>query len=509
MFAFDDDASKFFAWRFLALATAVLSGSLWANVDADVRRLEPWFQMNKMNGANVQKSLSLDYVSMFALTVPFRATSCRNFSVALVATPYVISTILLPIVCDYLWEVEYNRDSSISIDVNGIGIWMGICFSAVMLAFAVCVTLTLHLRSYGLPRDPAGLAGLASLLYDSDVLADFQNIPVYQTQKFIDNELCNHCFKLQQVFNEDIETSRSFRMTTISIISTPASTVVPPAPEIPQQESFKQNRGEAHPWALWMRFLILPEAVLVAPFIVLWVGITYMGSGEVWSPAVVKGLTMFSSTLSTMSWASIDHAIRLMEPFRQLATDKPNISRVDAVLADYEGMSPIARLFCGSPIVAAVGFGGLLSRFFTIVGPALLETLWKLAYNDVNADVPKTLQTTASVLKYINIPLSLIQFGIFMSVFSRSSPIVPRKPSTLSSKILYLCHSPKLLSDVHEAVIEDGGLTKNLKGQGHDYRFGWFLNDQHQSELRLGVEREPILQPYSYGHNELVIDAQV
>jgi hypothetical protein len=151
----------------------------------------------------------------------------------------------------------------------------------------------------------------------------------------------------------------------------------------------------------------------------------------------------------------------------------------------------------------------LLTRFVTIVGPALLDSAWKIAYTNLETAVPQTLKKSARVLKMINLPVGLMLLLIWFYMFSRSSPIVPRKPSTLSSKILYLCRSSKLLHDVHKAAVVPGPLEENLTAQDTSYRFGWFQFDEDRHEFQLGVEREPILQPYSYGHNILKVQVEV
>lgn len=505
MFTFEDKASLFFTWRFLPISSAVVLGLLWGIVDADVRRFEPFYQMSREEGATIGESLSLDYISMLGLIVPFVAISRGHVGVAMVSFSYLVTTVVLPMLCDYMWDLEYE-DGLWTVNVNATILWLVIGVLVTLVSIMLCVIGILCRRSHGLRRDPGGLAGLAGLLHSSDILPLFRAIPAYETQAFIDDKLQQYRFKLTQSQNDEASNNEPI----ISATSSP----IDGTPEMQSsasalQRPFKQTRGEAHPYNLWGRFLLLPEAVLFGPFIALWAGSYSMAFDDVWSPKVIKALIVFMTTINTMSWAGIEDALRLMEPFRQLATDKPKMSRVDAVLARYEGLNPVSRIFCGSTMVSAVSLAGLLARFFTILAPALLEILWKIAYyhGPRLEHMPKTLKTTADVLRWINLPWGVVYFFIWLTIFSRSAPIVPRKPTTLSSKILYMCRSEKLLNDVHEAILTGENVDEALKAQGQQYRFGWFQADDVTGELQLGVEREPVLLPYSYGRNRVALQS--
>ncbi len=77
---------------------------------------------------------------------------------------------------------------------------------------------------------------------------------------------------------------------------------------------------------------------------------------------------------------------------------------------------------------------------------------------------------------------------------------MPRKPTTMSSKIVYLCWSARLLQDVRDAT----GRTvqeraQRLRAWRNGYAFGWFKVNEGE-QMRLGVEREPVEREYSYGH---------
>lgn len=73
-----------FVYLYLPTVVFVAYGFLWAWLDLDVRRLEPWYQLSREGGASGAASLLLDYPVQFILTVP--VNSFRNGSVNLIAS---------------------------------------------------------------------------------------------------------------------------------------------------------------------------------------------------------------------------------------------------------------------------------------------------------------------------------------------------------------------------------------------------------------------------------------
>ncbi len=71
-------ASRFSAWTtfsFLYLPTLIATSYsiTWSWVDLDAKRLEPYFQMSRAEGAKAKDSLGLDYPFEFVALVPYRA----------------------------------------------------------------------------------------------------------------------------------------------------------------------------------------------------------------------------------------------------------------------------------------------------------------------------------------------------------------------------------------------------------------------------------------------------
>ncbi len=63
-----------FAYRYLPTIVAVIYGMAWAWVDVDAKRMEPYFQLAKPEGALARDSILLSYPYEFLPLVPIKAT---------------------------------------------------------------------------------------------------------------------------------------------------------------------------------------------------------------------------------------------------------------------------------------------------------------------------------------------------------------------------------------------------------------------------------------------------
>lgn len=52
---------------------AVIYSLIWSWVDLDVKRMQPWFELSKPEGATADNSVFLDYPYDFIATVPIKA----------------------------------------------------------------------------------------------------------------------------------------------------------------------------------------------------------------------------------------------------------------------------------------------------------------------------------------------------------------------------------------------------------------------------------------------------
>lgn len=60
-------------YLYLPTIIAVLYSLVWNWIDLDVKRMQPWMELSKENGATGQRSIFLDYPVDFVAFVPFKA----------------------------------------------------------------------------------------------------------------------------------------------------------------------------------------------------------------------------------------------------------------------------------------------------------------------------------------------------------------------------------------------------------------------------------------------------
>ncbi|KAI9880048.1 MAG: hypothetical protein M1830_005780 [Pleopsidium flavum] len=77
----DISAGQSFAYLYLPTIIAVAYSMLWSWVDLDAKRLEPYFQLSKPEGALAKSSLLLQYPVDFLALVPLKAARRRHWSV--------------------------------------------------------------------------------------------------------------------------------------------------------------------------------------------------------------------------------------------------------------------------------------------------------------------------------------------------------------------------------------------------------------------------------------------
>ncbi|KAK0375095.1 hypothetical protein CLIM01_07556 [Colletotrichum limetticola] len=79
-----------FCYLFLPTIIAVMYSLLWSWIDLDVKRMQPWLEMSKPEGASAEHSIFLDYPYDFIAFVPLKAAKRRHWPVFYGGTVMVI-----------------------------------------------------------------------------------------------------------------------------------------------------------------------------------------------------------------------------------------------------------------------------------------------------------------------------------------------------------------------------------------------------------------------------------
>ncbi|KAM0223192.1 hypothetical protein ACHAQD_003384 [Fusarium lateritium] len=68
-----------FSYLYVPTIIAVLYSMVWTWIDLDVKRMQPWFELSKPNGATAEDSLFLDYQYDFVASVPIKAAKRKHW----------------------------------------------------------------------------------------------------------------------------------------------------------------------------------------------------------------------------------------------------------------------------------------------------------------------------------------------------------------------------------------------------------------------------------------------
>ncbi|PHH65687.1 hypothetical protein CDD81_1773 [Ophiocordyceps australis] len=83
--------------KYVPIVLATLYSMVWTWVDQDVKRMQPWFELSKPQGARGEDSLFLSYPHDFFLIVLYKAARKRHWSVFLSGSMMVVILLLTPL----------------------------------------------------------------------------------------------------------------------------------------------------------------------------------------------------------------------------------------------------------------------------------------------------------------------------------------------------------------------------------------------------------------------------
>ena len=127
--------------------------------------------MSRASSATLKESLSSNYGSMWAYLIPFSAIRQRDHIVFLSSTPSLLAFSILPILHDLMWDVSWIEEAGImNVMVNLPWISTKMVITTLLLILGLLLLWNIS-RSRTRPQTrPAGIAGLASLICNSNIL---------------------------------------------------------------------------------------------------------------------------------------------------------------------------------------------------------------------------------------------------------------------------------------------------------------------------------------------------
>lgn len=479
----DVSRTLFFAWKYLPTIVTVFYGVLWQVADYEVQRLEPYYQLSQPTGNTAEKSLNLDYVTMWSYLVPYKAIKYRHWTVLVsvlgtilagTAVPSLQSPSIHPVPnpkCGGLGP-ETQTQSPAECDGPKVfllvdPVWSRLVTACLGLVAILAVILLVKLRrKSGLLSDPQGVAGVAAMANRSHILAEFQG--------------------MDEALHDDIHKKLRHRRYILykSTIWQGECTDDDDEGEGKSEKGIESKPSNPQP-------IILRPAWLIA-FIVFMVVCLPLVPAVTYNSILNRGvrripwLPVLVSALIKQLWATLQFNVKMLEPFHTLS--KGNARPEQTLTLDYQG-TPYGVILVKSLlnkhwVVALVSLGAVLADLLTI-------TLSSLAVKSET----RTSFFSSSVLSTVIIFFMICSACLIL--FRRRKPFMPRQPSTIASVLAFIYQSQMLDDFTDTQYFNNKQMQQMLMGTGKRYGLGWFRG--RDGRPHCAIDQEPMLSRYVHG----------
>lgn len=505
------NAPAFFFWQLIPVTLAVIPGLMWEVFYIEVCRLQPYRDLTRRQGSRFKDSLSQTYLTTFSWFVPYHALKHANkhTGLAMISIAYLLSYGILPTVTIAMIKIEWDdsfTEGTAQPLIYFVG--LGLLVSISTVAFAITAFMILQRQKTGLYNNPASLAGLGSLVAESTLLENFQSLCSFETQEGIDKALGDFQLVLEH-------TGTSYQIALLD-----------PSQTVPKMATKKWQRdiNEAHPWWLRGRTHIGLNFLMLVPTVVMFVVLYQQAYAAALDndPTEINGnnfivrvCVAILSVGGAAVYANWHLHVAILQPFHKLterpvrqgnpkkAPQKP-VGSSNALQMDFTGSAVFNLMQRGqSAGVWLMAVCAFLTQLTVIIRPA---TFQNLAFFTVVGAQSSSDPFASDLFENITVPAGVAPLRIIFYVFEaiylvlalggfllvmtrKRKPFLPRKPYTLSSRILYLCHGTDLLEDLKEmSTLTTKGRDTRLKQNGHKYALGW-VEDEAKTCSYVGIDR--------------------
>lgn len=522
------NTAVYMLWQFGPLTIAVCAGFFWEIIYLDVCQLEPFYQLTHPDGVALRDSLSLDYSTSFTWFVLFKSfcrRPRRHTAVGLASLNYILVVMVLPTFTTAMLKVRWLPST---VDAVAVVLPPFAILNLVVLGISIVCGVSLHVllrgRRTGLYSAPTSISGIASLVSGSNLLEPFDNLQSCDSQGRIDQVLGRHRLRLDHVHDRD--TSVAYQICLLD----PASDFT-----IPQEGPIKPTRAEAHSWWLWGRTYVGFSLLILVLFILLY-AIPSIGDHTI---TILTAITTISTAVLWSNWHT---NLAILEPYYRLSKGKTMAHRTSEVsdterrIVHRKGRIPdgtsnamhlgytssavsnllssmrkeTKSMFVGYhafcvwilqlSIISTPAYYNITSLIEALAIQSAIDKITRPNYTADQPVVPRGLLIFWwASLTFLIFQCVLLFISLVMILLFKRKPIMPRKPYTPSSVILYLCNSVRLLDDLAgTSMMSKEARDDHLKQKGGIYGLGWVRDDGGRK--RLAIERvEEIESGYIFG----------
>jgi hypothetical protein len=478
----DIPTEAYFAWKYMPTIILVTYGVMWQVTDYEIKRLEPYYQLSRKEGAIAAHSLDLDYLTFMSYLTPFRAIAYKQWAVVFSSTATLVAGGLLAVLQSASVDTKQEPNSqngqpTKSVVVNPI--WSRCLEAALGIIVILGILLLIQLRrKSGLLSDPKGIAGIAAMATKSHILNDFKGLDTAPNH-IIHKQLKNRRYNLHKSSLWQGEYIRSEDKVEVKKVENP------------------------HPIMLRLQAGILYILYIFA-FLCLLPLVLFQSNASIVTQKVPFLLTAIAVSIKLL-WGCLDINVRVIEPYYILSRRH---APPRTLTLDYTGTVPgylsVKAMFSKHYLVALVGLGSILSEILTVCATSFSVDGRTFIHVDDSGSNGSTRHDTGETFKSfwisfaisVSILIYLIANAALVYVYRRHK-FLPRQPGSISDVLAYI-HQSHMLDDFVDTERYDAPkMTRHLEKLGKTYALGWF--NGRDGVDHCGVDQEPILAVYKHG----------
>ncbi|KAF8460510.1 hypothetical protein BDZ91DRAFT_418810 [Kalaharituber pfeilii] len=474
----DMPLGAFALWKYFPTVIAVIFGVLVQVTDAEVKRVEPYFQLSrKPKGARAADSLNIEYLTFWAILCPLQAIRHKHWAVMISSVAAILSFAAVPplqsVFLDLKPDVKGGSNSDSEVKWIAVDkVWTRLLEVVMFLIFILIGVLQwiLHRRKSGLVGDPSGIAGIAAMANKSHILMDFKGLDMAGTEQ-IHKQLRKRTYILHKSSLWQAEYLKEH--------------------ERPTETVKKQN---AHPLLLRLEGGIPLIIYLLTMMAFIALAIHWEKLNTPLQKSTTTWLLTAISISIKMFWEVIDRDLRILQPFYLLYKRH---AHSDVLTLDYTGTVPawiIWKTFKNKHY--------LLTFVCTITVFNEVLTVCMGSLDPSNTEEEETPLSTTLSLVLAELIMGAQVVGIIIVLLLRRKPFLPRQPGTISSVLAYI-YASHMLTDFNNMETEPTEKRRKiLASKGKSYGFGWFKG-LVDGKWHLGIDEEELARGYTHGEDFL------
>jgi hypothetical protein len=476
---------QYFVWKYMPTIVLLTFGMMWQIVDFEVKRLEPYYQLSKRDGATARDSINQDYLTCMSYLVPLKAIRSKQWAVAYSSVATLMAGGLIPVLQSgsvvMLPEKSQRKDDKLKF-VKISPPWSRAMSASLLCIAVVGVLLLISLRrKSGLLSDPKGIAGVAAMATKSHILNDFKGLDT-APNNVIHAQLRTRRYNLHKSSLWQGEYIRHDEKIPVTKQENPHPILLRLSAGIP-----------------FIGYMVLVAFIL--PILL------FVGGANVITEKMPFLLTALA-TMVKLLWGGLDMNLRVIEPYYILSQRK---APPKTLTMDYTGTVPGFLSYQASKngqyLVALVGAGAILAEVLTVCvtsfsvdGRKFIAGKGGVDDDQADNDRSNTAETFRSFWVSFGLSLAIILYLCVIATIvyvKRSHKFLPREPGTIASVLAFI-HQSKMLDDfIDTEKMHSKEMTSHLEGIGKTYALGWVKG--RDGEDHCGVDWEPILAPYVHG----------